>query len=80
MDISVGTELMDMYAKCGGMEVSHQLFGKMSNRDAVSWNEMIAWYAQNGYGNEALLLYHQMRLACGECAPRLCSFIIFATG
>eukprot|EP01018_Ginkgo_biloba_P030315 Gb_23089 [translate_table: standard] len=63
-DVSVGNALVDMYAKCGSLEVSRQLFDKMSKRDAISWNAMIAGYVQNGYANDALKLFRQMELAC----------------
>eukprot|EP01018_Ginkgo_biloba_P030840 Gb_14956 [translate_table: standard] len=61
-DVYVGNALIDMYAKCGSLEIARQLFDKMSTRDAVSWNAMIAGYAQNGHGNEALTLFQQMQL------------------
>eukprot|EP01018_Ginkgo_biloba_P020815 Gb_00204 [translate_table: standard] len=62
-DISVANSLVAMYAKCGSVEVAHQLFNKMSERNVVSWNAMIAGYAQNGHANEALTLFHQMQMA-----------------
>eukprot|EP01018_Ginkgo_biloba_P030288 Gb_21435 [translate_table: standard] len=62
-DIYVGTALIDMYAKCGCIDIARQMFDKISKRDVVSWNAMIAGYVQNGYANEALMLFHQMQLA-----------------
>eukprot|EP01018_Ginkgo_biloba_P002288 Gb_24674 [translate_table: standard] len=62
-DVIVGTALLDMYAKCGSVEVARQLFDKLSIRDRVSWNAMIAGYAQNGYADEALKLFHRMQRA-----------------
>eukprot|EP01018_Ginkgo_biloba_P030314 Gb_23082 [translate_table: standard] len=61
-DVFVRNALIDMYAKCGSVEVARQLFDKMSERDVVSWNAMIAGYSQNGYANEALAVFHQMQL------------------
>jgi pentatricopeptide repeat protein len=52
-----------MYAKCLEMEDACQVFGEMSQRDLISWNAMIAGYAQNGYGEEAMGLFHEMQLA-----------------
>ncbi|KAJ7536443.1 hypothetical protein O6H91_12G069800 [Diphasiastrum complanatum] len=60
-DVIVGSSLVDMYAKCGCLEDAHQLFNNMSTRNVVSWNAMIAGYAQNGLGKEALALYEQMK-------------------
>eukprot|EP01018_Ginkgo_biloba_P018482 Gb_07217 [translate_table: standard] len=62
-NIFVGTALIDMYAKCGSIEIACQLFDAMSKRDIISWNAMIDGYAQNGRVNEALTLFHQMQLA-----------------
>eukprot|EP01018_Ginkgo_biloba_P011802 Gb_29543 [translate_table: standard] len=62
-DMFVETALVNMYSKCGILEIAHQLFDKMSKRNVVSWNAMIAGYAQNGHANEALTLFTQMQLA-----------------
>ncbi|XP_057866931.2 pentatricopeptide repeat-containing protein At3g26782, mitochondrial [Cryptomeria japonica] len=59
---TVMTSLVAMYAKCGEPETAQQLFDKISVRDLVSWNAMIGAYAQNGHGNQALGLFHQMQL------------------
>ncbi|KAH7847453.1 hypothetical protein Vadar_026236 [Vaccinium darrowii] len=56
----VGNTLMDAYAKCGEVEVSRKLFDRMITRDDVSWNSMIAVYAQNGLSAEALQIFHDM--------------------
>ncbi|KAJ7542131.1 hypothetical protein O6H91_10G091000 [Diphasiastrum complanatum] len=60
-DVIVGSTLVDMYAKCGCTDDARELFNNMSERDVVSWNAMIAGYAQNGLGKEALALYEQMK-------------------
>jgi pentatricopeptide repeat protein len=62
-DVFVETALINMYAKCGSLEVARQLFDKMSKKDIVSWNAMIAGYAQSGRANEAMTIFHQMKLA-----------------
>eukprot|EP01018_Ginkgo_biloba_P030851 Gb_21555 [translate_table: standard] len=66
-DVFVGTALVDMYAKCGSIEIARQLFDKMPDRNIVSWSAMIAGYVQNGNPVEVLTLFHQMLLA--EVAP-----------
>ncbi|KAJ7295918.1 hypothetical protein O6H91_Y155500 [Diphasiastrum complanatum] len=60
-DVVVGNTLVDMYAKCGCIEDACKVFNKIEKRDVVSWNAMIAGYAQQGYGKEALPLYEQMK-------------------
>lgn len=56
----VGTALIDMYAKCESIEDTRQVFDKISERNVVSWNTMIAGYAQNGHPEETLELVRQM--------------------
>ncbi|KAJ7569689.1 hypothetical protein O6H91_01G088800 [Diphasiastrum complanatum] len=60
-DVFVGNTLVNMYAKCGCPEDARELFDNMSERNVVSWTAMIAGYAQNGLGKEALALYEQMK-------------------
>ncbi|KAJ7540626.1 hypothetical protein O6H91_10G023400 [Diphasiastrum complanatum] len=60
-DVIVGSTLVDMYAKCGCTEDARELFNNMSERNVVSWTAMIAGYAQNGLGKEALALFEQMQ-------------------
>ncbi|KAH9328534.1 hypothetical protein KI387_000642 [Taxus chinensis] len=50
----VANALIDMYAKCGSMHKARELFDKVPQRDVVSWNAMIAGYAQNGFVEEAV--------------------------
>jgi pentatricopeptide repeat protein len=60
-DISVGTALFDMYAKCGNVKVAHELFDRMPKRDVVSWSAMIGGYGMHGYGKNALELFSRMQ-------------------
>eukprot|EP01018_Ginkgo_biloba_P018788 Gb_22440 [translate_table: standard] len=62
-DIFVGTALLDVYAKCGSIETARLLFDKMSTKNIISWNAMIAACAQSGHANEALIRFKQMQLA-----------------
>ncbi|CAK9174588.1 unnamed protein product [Ilex paraguariensis] len=58
-DVFVGAALIDMYAKCGCVGNSRQVFDKIIDRDVVLWNSMLAAYSQNGNPEECLSL-------CGE--------------
>ncbi|XP_057864387.2 pentatricopeptide repeat-containing protein At1g25360 [Cryptomeria japonica] len=58
--ISVGNALVTMYARCGLIEGAYRVFEAMPELDPISWNAMIAGYAQHGHGNKALLLFEQM--------------------
>eukprot|EP01018_Ginkgo_biloba_P022446 Gb_27176 [translate_table: standard] len=60
-DVFVGSALVDMYAKCGSIEIARKVFDKMPERNVVSWTAMIAGYAQNGHGGQSLKLLCQMQ-------------------
>eukprot|EP01018_Ginkgo_biloba_P005616 Gb_23023 [translate_table: standard] len=62
-DLFVASALVDMYAKCGSIEIARTLFDEMPQHDVVSWTAMMAGYAQNGHGEKALKLFRQMQLA-----------------
>ena len=62
-DLFVQSAIVDMYAKCMSMEDARKVFDKMPERDVVSWNAVIAGYAQNGHGEEALYLLRKMQIA-----------------
>eukprot|EP01018_Ginkgo_biloba_P019097 Gb_21401 [translate_table: standard] len=62
LDVFVGSALVDMYAKCRRIDNARLVFNKLSQRDTVSWNAMIAGYAQNGHMDEALKLFHNMQM------------------
>ncbi|XP_057852255.2 pentatricopeptide repeat-containing protein At3g12770 [Cryptomeria japonica] len=65
--------VIDMYVKCGCLESARQLFDRMSKRDLVSWNTVIAGYAQNGDLNEFLVLFH--RLSPGGVMPNVVTLV-----
>lgn len=72
LDTGVGNALISMYTKSGSMVDAHKVFDKMPNRDVVSWNRMIAGYAQSGQGQAALELAHQMQ---GVIFPNKFTFV-----
>ncbi|KAJ4950472.1 hypothetical protein NE237_027304 [Protea cynaroides] len=49
-----GNALINMYARCGLVKESEEVFGEMPNRDVISWNSMILGFGQNGYCRKAL--------------------------
>ncbi|KAH9297552.1 hypothetical protein KI387_029234 [Taxus chinensis] len=60
-DVVVASALVDMYAKCGSTQKAREIFNKMSQRDAVSWNAMIAGYAIHGFHKDALKLFELLK-------------------
>eukprot|EP01018_Ginkgo_biloba_P027263 Gb_11025 [translate_table: standard] len=62
-NVAVENALITMYAKCRNLENARKVFDRMPKRDVVSWNAMIAGYAQNGHGEDVLKLICRMQLA-----------------
>eukprot|EP00250_Pteridium_aquilinum_P018943 c24234_g8_i1 orf=376-723(+) len=60
-NVFVGSVLISMYAKCGGLAEAHLVLDELPVRDVVSWSTLIAAYAQKGQGEEALNCFQQMR-------------------
>lgn len=68
-DVFVGAALIDMYAKCGCVGRSREVFDNVNipERDVVVWNSMLAAYSQNGHPEECLSLCGEM--ACAGVRP-----------
>ncbi|KAH7439608.1 hypothetical protein KP509_04G068300 [Ceratopteris richardii] len=47
-DTAIGNILVDVYAKCGSLEDSHKVLETLHVQDIVSWNALIAGYANYG--------------------------------
>lgn len=52
--------LLDMYAKCGRMRDARRVFDGMPERNTVSWNALVAGYAESGKVAPALGLFLEM--------------------
>ncbi|CAD6249584.1 unnamed protein product [Miscanthus lutarioriparius] len=64
MNVVLETELIDMYAKCGCIEVSRLLFLRMNERNLISWNTLLSGYVGDGQPVATINIYRQMELAC----------------
>jgi pentatricopeptide repeat protein len=53
--------LLDMHCKCGSMEDANFVFTRMLEKDVISWSNLIAGLAQNGFSREALKLFQSMK-------------------
>ncbi|XP_071717629.1 pentatricopeptide repeat-containing protein At5g43790-like [Rutidosis leptorrhynchoides] len=60
--LKLGTALMDMYCKCGKLDVAEKVFDEMSERDTICWNVMISGLAIHGEGLRALRLFSKMEM------------------
>jgi pentatricopeptide repeat protein len=59
-EVSVGSSLVDMYAKCGSMEDAWSVFNKMPSRNVVTWTTILGGCAMHGHGKDALKYFEQM--------------------
>ncbi|KAJ4711482.1 Pentatricopeptide repeat-containing protein [Melia azedarach] len=59
-EVFVSNALMDVYAKCGRMKSSMELFEESENRNHVTWNTMIVGYMQLGDGGKAMSMFLKM--------------------
>ncbi|CBI34855.3 unnamed protein product, partial [Vitis vinifera] len=59
-DILVATAIMDMYSKCGSLDLARCLFDETAGKDLVCWSAMIASYGIHGHGRKAIDLFDQM--------------------
>ncbi|BAT12402.1 pentatricopeptide repeat-containing protein At4g18840 [Oryza sativa Japonica Group] len=58
----VGNALIDMYAKCGRLDLAKKVFDRMSMRDITCWNAMIIGFSVHGCSYEALELFDSMKI------------------
>ncbi|XP_061371136.1 pentatricopeptide repeat-containing protein At1g77170, mitochondrial [Gastrolobium bilobum] len=62
-DILMSNSLIDMYGKCGRMDLAYKVFATMEERNVSSWTSMIVGYAMHGHVKEALGCFWYMREA-----------------
>ncbi|KAI4324168.1 hypothetical protein L6164_023725 [Bauhinia variegata] len=65
LDELTSSSLVDMYAKCGDIKSSMQVFKEFGNKtNVISWNSMIVGFAKNGYAESALKVFDEMNQSC----------------
>jgi pentatricopeptide repeat protein len=70
-EVSVGSSLVGMYAKCGSMEDAWSAF-KLPSRNVVSWTTILGGCAMHGHGKDALKYFEQM---CAESVQPVISLL-----
>ncbi|KAI3799807.1 hypothetical protein L1987_35111 [Smallanthus sonchifolius] len=60
-DCHVNNALIDMYSKSRSLSSAERLFGLTKSQDQVLWNVMIGAYMRNGYAQESIFTFHQMK-------------------
>ncbi|XP_010509351.1 PREDICTED: pentatricopeptide repeat-containing protein At2g37320-like [Camelina sativa] len=58
--LHISNALISMYCKCGDLKDAFRIFDLFSNKDVVSWNSMVAGYAQHGLATQAIELFEVM--------------------
>ncbi|KAM0932546.1 putative tetratricopeptide-like helical domain superfamily, DYW domain-containing protein [Dioscorea sansibarensis] len=60
LDLFVGSSLVDLYVKCGEVEVAEKLFFSLPQHNAVSWNALLNGYAHMDDEKKVISLYSQI--------------------
>ncbi|KAE7998811.1 hypothetical protein FH972_003319 [Carpinus fangiana] len=63
VDAIVGTALIEMYAKCGHVEKSLEVFYDLKEKDIAAWTSIIYGLAMNGKTSKALELFSEVKQA-----------------
>ncbi|KAK6162759.1 hypothetical protein DH2020_002600 [Rehmannia glutinosa] len=61
-DLYINNSLIDMYSRCNELHCAREVFDQMPLRDIVSWNSLISGYTSNGFFEDALEIYTQLRM------------------
>lgn len=59
-DAHIGTSMIDMYFKCGWIEMALRTFDKLSSRNVLTWNALLGGLAMHGYGRDVLKHFELM--------------------
>ncbi|CAH8387355.1 unnamed protein product [Eruca vesicaria subsp. sativa] len=55
--LHISNALISLYCKCGDLKDAFRVFDHFENKDVVSWNSMIAGYAQHGLATQAIKIF-----------------------
>ncbi|CAJ1973843.1 unnamed protein product [Sphenostylis stenocarpa] len=59
-DLVLNNDLINMYAKCGTADLACLVFGRMPQRNVVSWTALMCGHLQNGDVKASLVLFSKM--------------------
>ncbi|XP_010249148.1 PREDICTED: pentatricopeptide repeat-containing protein At1g26900, mitochondrial [Nelumbo nucifera] len=60
LDAVLGTALIDMFSKCGFLQMAINIFHRMETKDVKTWTTLIAGYGVHGQGRNAVQLLNEM--------------------
>ncbi|XWS76743.1 hypothetical protein CRYUN_Cryun01aG0204000 [Craigia yunnanensis] len=75
--VSVGNSLIDMYCKCGSLELGVSIFNQMKERNIVTYNTIISAHGIYGLGEHVFQFFEQMKEA--RIRPNKVTFIALLT-
>ncbi|CAM8923850.1 unnamed protein product [Rhodiola kirilowii] len=61
VNLNVGNAILDMYCKCGEVEVGEHLFSKMRKRDVLTCTSLLAGLANSGQFQKCLKLFQYLQ-------------------
>ncbi|XP_030961525.1 putative pentatricopeptide repeat-containing protein At5g40405 [Quercus lobata] len=61
MTVTLGTALIDMYAKCGNVNKAMEVFWGMKEKNVYTWTSAMGGLAMNGFGKKCLELFSLMK-------------------
>ncbi|XP_076920712.1 putative pentatricopeptide repeat-containing protein At5g47460 [Bidens hawaiensis] len=59
--VVVGSALIDMYSKCGQVNIAEFIFESVPDKNLVTWNAMISGFAHNENSSKVIELFKQMK-------------------
>lgn len=59
-NVSVANSVVTMYSRCGQIEEAQKMFNSIVVKNLVSWNAMMAGYAQNGQGRKVIEVFEKL--------------------
>lgn len=77
-EVSVANSVLTMYSRCGQIKEAEQIFHSIGNKNLISWNAMMAGYAQNGKGKKVIEIFEDMLKM--KCRPDHISFVALLSG
>ncbi|KAG6723179.1 hypothetical protein I3842_03G196500 [Carya illinoinensis] len=60
-NVYVTNAFIDMYAKCGNIDLAKDVFKRLPHAITVSWSSIVVACASHGHGDDALKLFSQMK-------------------
>nr|UPT49773.1 pentatricopeptide repeat protein AaPPR1392 [Agave angustifolia] len=60
-DVFINNSLIDMYAKCGDINSSRNVFHQMEEKDVVTWTALLNAYSDAGLLDEAVQVFYSMK-------------------